>query len=263
MAPFFRPMACAPATPLSVSRLAIPWGCIAGREWLPPRVCSPWALQVSTPPSTRGRGASGSPIRTGRSRSADDRPDYEVRPALPRTPASEECAPVPRPRERVARRWRVKRRVLRDGGGCKAIGHAISAGGTLANIAEDSRVTGVLPDRWLNELRRTSRDLRLIRGDGAYVWDDEQRQYLDLTSSGGTTLLGYNHPRVSEAIANQVMAFSGVPPRFDYDLREELLEALSFIIPVPLTHVSFTTSGSAAVDLAITMVASVSQRPLP
>jgi acetylornithine/LysW-gamma-L-lysine aminotransferase len=122
-------------------------------------------------------------------------------------------------------------------------------------------VTAVLPDRWLNELSRTSRDLRLIRGEGAYVWDDEERQYLDLTSSGGTTLLGHNHPRVREAITNQLSAFGGVPPGFDYDLREELLEALSFIIPVPLTHVSFTTSGSAAVDLAITWVASASDRP--
>jgi LysW-gamma-L-lysine/LysW-L-ornithine aminotransferase len=118
----------------------------------------------------------------------------------------------------------------------------------------------VLPDRWLNELRRSSRDLRLVRGDGAYVWDDEERQYLDLTSSGGTTLLGHNHPQVSEAIIRQLTAFSGVPPGFDYDLREELLEALSFIIPVPMTHVSFTTSGAAAVDLAITWVASASDR---
>jgi len=122
-------------------------------------------------------------------------------------------------------------------------------------------VTAVLPDRWLNELSRTSRGLRLVRGDGAYVWDDEERQYLDLTSSGGTTLLGHNHPRVSEAIASQLTAFSGAPPGFDYDLREELLEALSFIIPVPMTHVSFTTSGAAAVDLAITWVASASDRP--
>jgi acetylornithine/LysW-gamma-L-lysine aminotransferase len=122
-------------------------------------------------------------------------------------------------------------------------------------------VTAVIPDRWLNELSRTSRDLRLIRGDGAYVWDDEERQYLDLTSSGGTTLLGHNHPRVVEAISAQLTSFSGVPPGFDYDLREELLEALSFIIPVPLTHVGFTASGSAAVDLAITWVASASPRP--
>lgn len=122
-------------------------------------------------------------------------------------------------------------------------------------------MTAVLPDRWLNELSRTSRDLRLVRGDGAYVWDDEERRYLDLTSSGGTTLLGQNHPRVNEAITGQLTTFSGVPPGFDYDLREELLEALSFIIPVPLTHVSFTTSGSSAVDLALTWVASVSHRP--
>jgi acetylornithine/LysW-gamma-L-lysine aminotransferase len=122
-------------------------------------------------------------------------------------------------------------------------------------------VSAGLPDRWLNELSHSSRDLRLVRGGGAYVWDDEDRQYMDLTSSGGTTLLGHNHPRITEAITSQLTAFSGVPPGFDYDLREELLEALSFIIPVSLTHVSFTTSGSAAVDLAITWVASASDRP--
>ena len=122
-------------------------------------------------------------------------------------------------------------------------------------------MTAVLPDRWLNELSRASRDLRLVRGDGAYVWDDEDRQFLDLTSSGATTLLGHNHPRVTEAITGQLSAFSGVPPGFDYDLREELLEALSFIIPVSLTHVSFTASGSAAVDLAIAWVASATDRP--
>ena len=122
-------------------------------------------------------------------------------------------------------------------------------------------MTAVLPDRWLNELSCVSRDLRLVRADGAYVWDDEERQYLDLTSSGGATLLGHNHPRISEAIAAQMIAFSGVPPGFDYDLREELLEALSFLIPVHLTHVSFTASGWAAVDLAIQWVAMASDRP--
>jgi acetylornithine/succinyldiaminopimelate/putrescine aminotransferase len=122
-------------------------------------------------------------------------------------------------------------------------------------------VTAVLPDRWLNELSRAARDLRLVRGERAYVWDDEDRRYLDLTSNGGTTLLGHNDARVNDAISAQLGLFTSVPPGFDYDLREELLEALSFIIPTPLTHVSFTASGSEAVDLAITLVASASERP--
>ena len=121
-------------------------------------------------------------------------------------------------------------------------------------------MTAVLPDRWLNELHRTSRSLRLVRGEGAYVWDDEDRRYLDLTSSGASTLLGHSHPRVVEAIGAQLGAFTTVPPGFEHDLREELLEALSFIIPVRLTHVSFTSSGSAAIDLAIAWIASASER---
>ena len=122
-------------------------------------------------------------------------------------------------------------------------------------------MSAVLPDRWLNELSRAARDLRLVRGDGAYVWDDEERRYLDLTSNGGTTLLGHNDSRINDAISAQLGLFTAVPPGFDHDLREELLEALSFIIPTPLTHVSFTASGSEAVDLAIALVASASERP--
>ncbi len=121
-------------------------------------------------------------------------------------------------------------------------------------------MSAVLPDRWLNEVTRASRDVRLLRGDGAYVWDDEDRRYLDMTSSGAATLLGHNHPRVTEAITAQLGAFSGAPPGFEYDLREELLEALSFLIPASLTHVSFSASGSAAVDLALSWVAAASRR---
>jgi acetylornithine/succinyldiaminopimelate/putrescine aminotransferase len=122
-------------------------------------------------------------------------------------------------------------------------------------------LSAVLPDRWLNEVTRGSRGLRLVRGEGAYVWDDDERRYLDMTSSGGATLLGHNHPRVTEAISAQLSAFSSAPPGFDYDLREELLEALSFIIPASLSHVSFSASGSAAVDLALSWVAAASTRP--
>ena len=121
-------------------------------------------------------------------------------------------------------------------------------------------MTAVLPDRWLNELHRPKRSLRLVRGEGAHVWDDEDRRYLDMTSSGASTLLGHNHPRVVEAIAGQLDAFTTAPPGFEYDLREELLEALSFIIPVPLTHVTFTSSGLAAIDLAVGWIASATER---
>jgi Aminotransferase class-III len=184
-----------------------------------------------------------------------------MRPALPRTPASEESA-LGHPGLANASHGAGGS----NGEYCGTPGNVKDSAtpalpGYAGAHSGGSRVTAMVPDRWLNELSRTSRDLRLVRGEGAYVWDDEERQYLDLTSSGGTTLLGHNHPRVGEAITNQLMAFSGAPPGFDYDLREELLEALSFMIPVPLTHVSFTTSGSAAVDLAITLVASASDRP--
>jgi hypothetical protein len=84
--------------------------------------------------STQGPGVSGSPIRTDRSRSASNK--ERMRPTLPRTSAPQVSAPVPQTRERVARRRRVKRRVLRNTALCKAGGHVTFGGGTLPHIAE-------------------------------------------------------------------------------------------------------------------------------
>ena len=122
-------------------------------------------------------------------------------------------------------------------------------------------MTAVLPDRWLNELshsfaRPSSHPrrwgLRVGRRRTPVPGPDVERRH------------HVARPPPSANRRGDQSSADGVrrcPPGFDYDLREELLEALSFIIPVPLTHVSFTPSGSAAVDLAITWIASASHRP--
>jgi LysW-gamma-L-lysine/LysW-L-ornithine aminotransferase len=109
----------------------------------------------------------------------------------------------------------------------------------------------VIPERWLLELNPyPERGIRLVRGEGAFVWDDEDRRYLDLGVSGGTNLVGHANPAVNMAISSQVEALADLHPSFELDARQELVEALSVFVPEPLSHIMFADSGSGSVQTA-------------
>lgn len=46
--------------------------------------------------------------------------------------------------------------------------------------------------------------ITLTRGDGAYVWDSEGKQYLDLVAGLAVNVLGHCHPAIVEAVQYQV-----------------------------------------------------------
>jgi acetylornithine/N-succinyldiaminopimelate aminotransferase len=63
----------------------------------------------------------------------------------------------------------------------------------------------------LQELERTSvigsyarMPVEFVRGEGARLWDDEGNEYLDFLCGIGVTSLGHCHPRVVEAVREQV-----------------------------------------------------------
>jgi acetylornithine/N-succinyldiaminopimelate aminotransferase len=63
----------------------------------------------------------------------------------------------------------------------------------------------------LQGLERTSvigsyarQPVELVRGEGARLWDDEGNEYLDFLCGIGVTSLGHCHPRVVEAVREQV-----------------------------------------------------------
>ena len=51
----------------------------------------------------------------------------------------------------------------------------------------------------------------LVRGEGSYVWDDQQRKYLDLFPGWGCNLLGHCPPAVVQAVQDQVATLIHVP----------------------------------------------------
>ncbi len=96
-----------------------------------------------------------------------------------------------------------------------------------------------------------SRGLKLVRGEGQYVWDSEGKRYLDAHTGHGAAFLGHKPPRVVEAIREQMDSIMVVTPSFVSESMEKCLSSLGQILPKGLDHVYFQNSGTEAVELAL------------
>ena len=106
-------------------------------------------------------------------------------------------------------------------------------------------------DRNLQPPLYAKRDIALVRGDGAYLWDSDGKQYLDLMSNYGVNILGHNHPNVTEAITLQASTLLNCHQSFANDVRVELLEALIGAAPAGLNYAFLSNSGTEAVEAAL------------
>src|SRR5436309_10684708 len=95
------------------------------------------------------------------------------------------------------------------------------------------------------------RGLRLVRGEGSYLWDDKDRRYLDLMTNYGVNLLGHTHPKVTDAIKLQASKLTNAHQSFDTPARQDFLDALGALLPPPLSRISFGNSGAESVEAAL------------
>jgi predicted acetylornithine/succinylornithine family transaminase len=71
------------------------------------------------------------------------------------------------------------------------------------------------------------RDLALVRGQGAVVWDEQGREYIDCVGGHGVALVGHCHPVVTQAISEQAAQMVTCPGIFYNDRRARLLARLA------------------------------------
>jgi LysW-gamma-L-lysine/LysW-L-ornithine aminotransferase len=88
----------------------------------------------------------------------------------------------------------------------------------------------------------------MVSGEGCWMTDSEGNRYLDLTSSQGVAMLGYGHPALSAAIAEQAQRLHACPGFFNNDTRALFLEALIGVMPGHLRHAFVANSGAEAID---------------
>jgi acetylornithine/LysW-gamma-L-lysine aminotransferase len=58
------------------------------------------------------------------------------------------------------------------------------------------------------------RELAIVRGLGARVWDDQGREYIDCVGGHGVAIVGHCHPAVVEAIRDQAAVLITCPEIF-------------------------------------------------
>ncbi|HET7658153.1 MAG TPA: acetylornithine transaminase [Bacillales bacterium] len=101
-------------------------------------------------------------------------------------------------------------------------------------------------------------ELEIDSGEGAKVMDKNGKEYLDFISGIGVTNLGHNHPRVKEAVQNQLNKVWHVSNLFEIDLQEKAAAKLT-------AHSSgdavlFCNSGAEANEAAIKLARKHTQK---
>jgi acetylornithine/LysW-gamma-L-lysine aminotransferase len=116
------------------------------------------------------------------------------------------------------------------------------------------------------EARHTSgiyakRDLTIVRGEGAIVWDEQGNRYIDATGGYGCVNIGHAHPALQAALAEQASKIIFTSEMFYNDRRAALLETLAAIAPGDLNRFFLCNSGTEANEGAIKFARAVTGRP--
>jgi acetylornithine/LysW-gamma-L-lysine aminotransferase len=95
------------------------------------------------------------------------------------------------------------------------------------------------------------RDVTIVRGQGAILYDEQGRAYIDCVGGQGVAGLGHAHPAIVEAIANQARTLISCPEMFYNDRRAALLARLAGLPPGNLSRVFLSNSGTEAIESAL------------
>lgn len=95
------------------------------------------------------------------------------------------------------------------------------------------------------------RDIVIVKGSGAKVWDENGKEYIDCAVGIGVATIGHCNPKVVEAISDQAKTLITNPCIFYNDKRALMLEKLISISPKSLNKAFITNSGAEAVEAAI------------
>ncbi|WP_270978138.1 aspartate aminotransferase family protein [Campylobacter helveticus] len=92
-------------------------------------------------------------------------------------------------------------------------------------------------------------ELTLTRGNGVYLYDDKNREFLDFSSGIGVCALGYNHAHFNEALKKQIDKILHTSNLY---FNEQVLKATKNLTKASkLSRVFFTNSGAESIEGAM------------
>ena len=95
------------------------------------------------------------------------------------------------------------------------------------------------------------RDLAIVRGEGATLYDESGRAYIDCVAGVGVASVGHANPEVAQAVAEQARTLITCPGIFYNDVRARLLRKLVSIAPPSVSRAFLCNSGAEANEAAI------------
>ena len=101
----------------------------------------------------------------------------------------------------------------------------------------------------------------IVRGEGALLYDEDGREYIDCVGAQGIANLGHGNHAVADAIAEQARTLASSTELFYNDRRAELYDVLSSILPRELDRFFLCNSGAEAVEAAIKFARMSTKRP--
>jgi acetylornithine/N-succinyldiaminopimelate aminotransferase len=104
--------------------------------------------------------------------------------------------------------------------------------------------------------------MTISHAEGSYIYDTNQKAYLDFVAGVSACSLGHRHPKVIEAIKNQLDKYLHVMVYGEYiqEPAVELTKLLASHLPKPLEKTYLTNSGTEAIDGALKLARRVTGR---
>jgi adenosylmethionine-8-amino-7-oxononanoate aminotransferase len=104
------------------------------------------------------------------------------------------------------------------------------------------------------QMKTAAPPVPIVRGEGALLFDENGKQYIDAVSSWWVNIHGHAHPYIAQKVSEQLhklehVIFAGFTHEGAIELAERLLE----ILPTNQEKVFYSDNGSTAVEVAIKM----------
>ena len=87
------------------------------------------------------------------------------------------------------------------------------------------------------------RPITIVKGQGARLWDDTGKEYIDCVGGQGSANIGHANPAIARAIYDQAQTLITATEIFHNDKRAQLLEKLVSIAPAGMERVFLSNSG--------------------
>ena len=105
------------------------------------------------------------------------------------------------------------------------------------------------------------RDIVLVRGNGARLFDENGREYIDCASNVGVSNIGHGNEVVARAVHDQYLSLGNCYSMFYSPVRAQLAETLASLAPGNLNRAFFCNSGAEANEAAIKFARTSTGRP--